>query len=184
MIIKTNNHMGGVIRQLYRDFQIRLIEGKELKINEKNYQEFIKSDKYQVFKKYTPDEIITGSATLKLFGLLDRDIIDIDVVLQDENKFRPYQKLFYSGELLDSYLGTKYYSWKKNSWNIFSDKKTYAFDFFKIDEKTEFIEYQGLKIETPIGVINHKIEIADKNGMGYSDKHVNDLVLILSGFEI
>jgi len=180
-MIKSNSYMSGVIRQLYRDFQIQIIiQGRQFSIDEKNYQEFIKSDKYQVFKKYTPDEIITGSASLKLFGLLSRDIIDIDVVITDENKFSPYQKLFYSGESLESYIGTKYFKWKKYTWDIFSEKKTYAIDFFKIDDTTEYIEYKGLKIETPMGVIKHKIEIADKGGMTYSDKHVNDLVLILN----
>ena len=117
---------------------------------------------------------------LNLFGLLDREISDIDIVIKEVAKFAPYQKLFYSGDSLESYLGTKYFKWKKPSWNIFNTQKSYAIDFFLMDDETEYIEYKGLKIETPIGVINHKIEIADKKGMGYGDKHVNDLVLILN----
>ena len=179
-MIKTDNYMAGVIKRLYRDFQISIIQGREFSISEEKYQKFIKSDKYQVFKKYTPNEIITGSAALNLFGLLDRDIIDLDVILQYPKKFEPYQKLFYSNESIESYLGTKWFKWRKYSWNIFTDFKKYAIDYFQIEDNTEFVEYKGLKIETPMGVINHKIEIADKQGMSYSDKHVNDLVLILN----
>ena len=35
-MIKSKNYIGGVITKLYRDFQIQLIEGRTLSINEIN----------------------------------------------------------------------------------------------------------------------------------------------------
>jgi hypothetical protein len=176
-MIKTCNDNSNYIKQLYRDFQIQIIQGRKFQINEKNYQEFIKGQQFKLYQKFTPGEIITGSTALKLFGLINRDTSDIDIVLEDINKFGPLQKIMYTVGELDNYLGTKYFQEKK----FFFKTIKHQFDFFEC-VNTEYVvhgQYVGtIKIELPMNIINKKIQISDYNH--FNDKHMSDLVEILS----
>ena len=178
MKIKTQNQNSSEIKSLLRDFQIQLLEGRQFSLNEKNYKEFVQSDKYNTYLKFAPGEIITGSNALKLLGLLNRDSKDLDLVIPEEKsrQFGPLQKLMYSTDDLENYIGTQFVKYKRS---FFSKSINIQFDFFKqIDN--DFILIDGLKLENPLNIIKRKIQLADRFGFGYSEKHTQDLFYILS----
>lgn len=184
MQLKTNNQNANEIKSLWRNFQIRLIEGYKFQINEKNCKEFINSNRYSAYTEFTPGEIITGSTALNLFGLLSRKSHDIDVLTLDATKYGKLSQRMYSNEVLENFLGTKIFSYKKY---FFSTKERYEFDFFKY-VNNEFIELDlftapsGLKVELPTNIIIRKIEIADKFGIRSGEKHYEDVKQILNKF--
>ncbi len=130
MKIKTQNQNSSEIKSLLRDFQIQLLEGRQFSLNEKNYKEFVQSDKYNAYLKFAPGEIITGSNALKLLGLLNRDSKDLDLVIPEEKsrQFGPLQKLMYSTDDLENYIGTQFVKYKRS---FFSKSINIQFDFFK-----------------------------------------------------
>ena len=182
MKLKSNNAASAEILSLWRNLQIEVLEGRKFPINEKSYKEFVKSDKYTAYTEFTPGEIITGSNALKIFGLLDRDTIDLDVVITDPLKYGKLGKAMYSNETLENYIGTKRFTMK----HWFKSNKEFHFDFFQFND-TQFIELDifkstsGLKVELPLNIIRRKIELADSFGMKYGEKHLTDVMEILTG---
>jgi hypothetical protein len=178
MKIKTNNPESNLVKSLFRDFQIQILEGRQFILNEKNYKEFVQSDRYNAYLKFAPGEIITGSNALKLLGLLDRDAKDIDIVIPEWKsvQFGKLQKLMYSTDDLENYIGT---TWIKYKRGIFSSPVNIQFDFFK-QVDTDILEFDKLKLENPLNIIRRKIEIADRLGFRYSEKHCLDLQHILT----
>lgn len=182
MKIKTQNQKSREIKCLLRDFQIQLLEGRQFSINERNYKEFIQSDKYKAYLKFTPGEIITGSNALKLLGLLNRDSKDLDLIIPiyKSRQFGKLQTLMYCNEDLENYLGTQFVVYhKKNSFlDIFFKPVEFQFDFFK-QVDNDIIIIGDLKLESPLNIIKRKIQLADRNGFSYC-KHTQDLFQILS----
>jgi hypothetical protein len=113
--MKTKNSNADKVKSLFRDFQIQILEGRKFSLNEKNYKEFIQSDRYNTYLKSTPGEIITGSNALKLFGLLERDAKDIDIVIPESKsaQFGKLQKIMYGTEDLENYIGTTWIKYKR-----------------------------------------------------------------------
>ena len=177
-MIKTKNSNADKIKSLFRDFQIQILEGRKFTINEKNYKEFIQSDRYNTYLKSAPGEIITGSNALKLFGLLERDAIDLDLVIPEwkSKQWGQLQKLMYSNDDLENYLGTTWIQYKRG---IFSKSVRIQLDFFK-QVDTDILEFDKLKLESPLNIIRRKIQIADRLGFAYSEKHNLDLQHILT----
>jgi hypothetical protein len=68
-----------------------IINGKELKVDEKAYQKFKKSDEYKIYRKHYDGKVITGSYALNLLGLLNRDPKDLDV-LDDSDRIFNYTR--------------------------------------------------------------------------------------------
>lgn len=178
MKIKTNNNESNLVKSLFRDFQIQILEGRKFSLNEKNYKEFVQSNRYNAYLKFAPGEIITGSNVLKILGLLDRDAKDIDIVIPEwkSKQFGELQKLMYGTEDLENYIGTTWVKYKKG---VFSNPVNIQFDFFK-QVDTDILEFDKLKLESPLNIIRRKIQIADRLGFGYSEKHCLDLQHILT----
>lgn len=175
--MKTQNSTAEEIKSLFRDFKIQIIQGRKFYLNEANYKEFIKSDKYNAYLKFTPGEIITGSVALKLLGLLDRESKDIDLIIPGEKsqQFGTLQTLFYSNDHLENYIGTKYVEYRRG---FFSKTTTIQFDFFgKTD--SEILTFNELKIENPLTIIEKKIKLADNYGFWHTEKNTMDLFNIL-----
>jgi hypothetical protein len=112
-------------------------------------------------------DIISGSLALNLYGLIDRPIGDIDILIKDKNRFSGYYMDNYD-EVISNRLGSKEFWWKKN---IFSKKRYYIVDFF-IDNGTSYqeFEYKGqlLKVHHPFEVLSQKISM-------HGSKHNHDL---------
>lgn len=177
-MIKNKNAVSSKIISLFRDFQISILEGRKFTISEDSYKKFISSNKYQVYLKNTPNEIITGSNALFLFGLLDRESKDLDIVIPKEksNQFGSLFRVGYTDEL-KNYIGSKSIKYKKH---IFSDTESYQFDFFELLPNSEILEISDLKLEHPLSIIRRKIEIADNLGMLENEKHAKDIIRMLS----
>ncbi len=112
--------------------------------------------------------ILSGSLSLKLFGLIDREINDIDLIIDDVNSDKfDYDNGSYNDDNFDNRLG--YVSFKETGYfsSIFSKipKKGYVFDFFSMTNKNRYDEYnifgRKILISNPIEVIGHKLNMID-----------------------
>jgi len=134
------------------------------------------------------DFIITGSLALNLYGLLDRPMSDLDVILFDQNYDIPMLGSNYleQGEFSTDRLGYAYlssvesfslYNFISSSnkikylKNIFSNKQT-KFDLFLDKEKErkfKTFSYKGkeIKVHDPIEVIEQKIRMVENNKESY-----------------
>jgi hypothetical protein len=141
--IKLNHLIGHI------DFEINNDRVKRLK-RELNF----------ISKNFTND-IITGSLALYLFGLIDREIKDIDIII-DNDRDVTNLNLLKNNEYFKSpenYLGYKYYNWRES---IFSIKRNYKVDFFKgegIIYYDLFLRNIPLRVHSPISIIEKKYKI-------------------------
>ena len=93
-----------------RDFKLGIITG-ELEINpcQKSLNKF--DEQLTFIKDEFPNDIITGSLGLNIFGFLDREISDIDILIKDKERYTGYNSGEYyrrtkNNELdMDSRLG-------------------------------------------------------------------------------
>jgi hypothetical protein len=150
----------------------------DLKKLRKGNNRFFDQPYWKVIKEWKGKSVITGSAALYAFGLLDRMPQDIDLLV-DKNNFNPNIKLSknrYSG--MDSKMNILgYYIDKKSNMNV---------DFFH-SESHEVIEVDGFLFHHPFEIMFKKIEISlnrEKN----NSKDIRDLIHILRilkpGYEI
>jgi len=166
------------IKSEIRNLKIKILNGEfEVNfsdVNKKRHREELNF----ILNKLSTNDVITGSLALKLYGLLDREIGDIDILIEDENRYNDYI-LDYYGIRLDNRLGYKKFIEK--GW--FS-RKEYKVDFFKNKGVTyNEMNFNGekLKVHNPIDIINLKSKIfingpADSN----QHKHYQDLVHIFN----
>ena len=155
-----------------RNLKIKIINN-EIDFKIKNLKKFKKELDFisSIFKK---DDILTGSLALSLYGLLERNINDIDVLINDEDRYSNYTIRGYDVKL-PNHLGYKYIDYKKN---FFSFRKEYKVDFFiNCDQEYNELLYNGkkIKIHNPIKILEFKNRIN-------SSKHNEDLYRILKNF--
>jgi len=173
--IKLSDEDISEIKSLFRNFKLDIIESNiKLEINEKNFEKFIQTKQFQAFSKFTSKEIITGSLSLYLFGLIDREPSDIDVICLDPKVYRPFMGRSYSFDI-PYYHGYKDYKIKK--W-LLGKSIWITIDFFEFQNE-EFIEYEGIKIEHPLNIIKKKFNIVCSQDINLSNKHYHDLKSIL-----
>ncbi len=164
----------------FRDLKLKLISGDfqfSLSQNavKKYYNELL------FIKEKFPNDIITGSIALNLFGLIDREISDIDILIKDTDRYSGYLNETYGDPetgMIDNRLGYILFDFKRG---FFYKKRRYEVDFFK-DLGTKYIEFQfeGVKLK-----IQHPLEIISvKMGMSRNHKHYRDLEIIFSKFDI
>ena len=174
-----------ILTSAYRDFKIRLLdEPFEFCIDRNSIHKF--KHQLRFIKSLPPDSIITGSIALNLFGLIDRDITDIDILIHDENQFSGYTKNSYSDEanLLVNRLG--YISFfRKNG--FFSKRREFVVDFFKTTGTEKIIQFEFekyiYKVQNPLEVIACKMQIistGDVAGRYVAAKHYDDLATIFN----
>ena len=161
-----------------RDLKIKIISGEydfsisnDMVSKYKNQLEFISDN--------LSDDVITGSLVLNLFGLINRDIKDIDVIIS-KKKSKDATKVSYRignrygmrEEETSNRLGYLDFRYKKSTGllDFFKIKKKYTVDFFEGDD-VSYIEFyfQGktLKLQNPCDII------LQKSKMG--TKHLNDV---------
>ena len=162
----------------FRDLKLKLINSdisftldQSALINYNNELTFI--------SRNFPNDIITGSIALSLFGLINREISDIDILINDENRFSDYCNNTYGDDEtgnMKNRLGYILFNFKKN---FFTKKKKYEVDFFK-NEDSKYIEFEfngiNLKLQHPLEIINAKM------GMSKHHKHYRDLEIIFYHF--
>lgn len=155
-----------------RNLKLKLLDNPNLfTLDKSNINKF--KTQLSFIKKNFPNDIITGSLALNLFGLINRKSNDIDILIDDAERFVPYwRSKYYFDELFPNRLGYKRFEFTKY---IFW-KKSYLVDFFKISgkENTMKFEFDGhtFKIHNPLEIIDIKIQISQFDGIG---KHLNDI---------
>lgn len=162
-----------------RDLKFKIInDGDFLRID---YSKVKENEKILDFISDTfPGDVITGSLSLSLFGLLNRDIGDIDILIKDGNRYNDYKLEGYGGDIILNRLGYKIFDYKNS---FFSRRKSYEVDFFT-DNGAIYKEFnfknKSIKVHHPIEVISHKINMID-NRLSSTSKHRGDLYRIFSG---
>jgi hypothetical protein len=162
-----------------RELKLKMISGEvNFEISKDSIKKF--NTELKFIKKNFTNDIISGSIALNLFGLINRDISDIDILIKDESGYSRYNNHNYGdGEkLTPNRLGFIKFDYRKN---LFSFKKTYEVDFFK-DVGATFIEFEfdGIKLKA-----QHPIEIiSQKMLMSKHHKHWRDLEIIFYKFGV
>ena len=163
-----------------RDFKLGIITG-ELEINpcQKSLNKF--DEQLTFIKDEFPNDIITGSLGLNIFGFLDREISDIDILIKDKERYTGYNSGEYyrrtkNNELdMDSRLGYLEIKHKRAGiWNKLFPKK-YKVDFFQDNGQRYLeVEYKGhiYKVQHPLDILETKSTLA-------GNKHYRDLYCIL-----
>jgi hypothetical protein len=138
-----------------------------------------------------PNDIITGSLALKLFGLISRKSNDVDILIKDKSRYDRYILDGYDDEFTTpNRLGYKSFKYKKG---IFSKEVEYNVDFFE-DKNVPFLEFtidisttfhsniKKIKIHNPLEIMDYKLGIFanPKVGRATGRKHNEDLTQIFS----
>ena len=159
-----------------RDFKLGIVTGDvELRASQSALKRF--DGEMSFIKDEFPDDVITGSLALNLFGLLDREISDIDIIIKDRKRYSGYAPGLYYGmargneTAMKSRLGYLVVEHrKKGFWNWMFPKK-HKVDFFE-ESNARFleVEHRGhvYKVQHPIDIIETKIALE-------GNKHYRDL---------
>ena len=163
-----------------RDFKLGIITGeREIKENQEILKRF--DEQLTFIKEEFPDDVITGSLGLNIFGFLDREISDIDILIKDKERYTGYNSGEYyrrtkGNELdMDSRLGYLEIKHKRPGiWNKLFPKK-YKVDFFQYSSQNYVeVEYKG-----HIYKVQHPMDILETKSTLCGNKHFRDLYCIL-----
>lgn len=165
----------------FRDLKIKMVT-EDFKFDIKQNMLDKMHDQLDLIKSEFPNDVITGSLALNLYGLLYRDINDIDILIKDVNKYTGYYNTNYSNDNdTSNNLGYKLISYKRN---LFSRSREFKVDFFKnTSVRYNTFIYKGvlLKVHDPLEIINEKIKMCELIGTTAkfsSRKHKEDLLVI------
>jgi hypothetical protein len=182
-----------------RNLKIRMLtENLLFDVDSDNMERLSKELKF-INNKY-PNSIISGSLALNLYGLIYRDMKDIDLIIEERQNLH-YIKDRYGDENIEmntERLGCVYVS-NKDSFldliNIFKKKIIYNVDFFLDKEgKTKSFKfcYNGLdfKIQCPVQIIEQKIALNANylstigvHRLSGTSKHTHDLFNIYKNID-
>jgi hypothetical protein len=159
----------------FRDLKLKLISSDfQFSVSDKLVKNYY--NELLFIKKKFPNDIITGSIALNLFGLIDREVSDIDILIKDTDRYSGYMNDSYDSEtgMIDNRLGYVIFGFKRG---FFYKKRIYEVDFFR-DLGSKYIEFQfegvNLKIQHPLEIISAKM------GMSRNHKHYRDLERIFA----
>jgi hypothetical protein len=150
-----------------RNLKIRLItEDVRFKVSENTF------DRYESYLRFIgnqyPDSIITGSLALNLYSLINREIKDIDLIV-DKRPTGSFHRDRYGDENIEfnsERIGYQYiteeFSWKR----IFNKRQTFNVDFFldendKVKYNTFTFNKKTYKIQDPVQIIEQKLEMVN-----------------------
>ena len=178
------------LRMEFRNFKLKSINNEiEFKISDSVVDE--NKELLTFITDTFPNDIITGSLALKLFGLIGRKSNDVDILIKDKNRYDKYIIDNYDDEFTTpNRLGYKPFKYKKG---IFSKEVEYNVDFFE-DKNVPFLEFtidisttfhsniKKIKIHNPLEIMDYKLGIFanPKVGRATGRKHNEDLTQIFS----
>ena len=179
--VHTNLLTSSELQTEFRDYKLKVISG------EINFTPSAKAlDKHKDLLYFIsdklPDDIISGSLALNIFGLIYRDTNDIDIIIKDKNRYPKYVKDGYDDDEFSTPNRLGYVEFKHKR-GIFTSDKEYKVDFFH-NEGASFIEvdFNGkkLKVHNPLEVMDYKLNMAinTKVYSSTSRKHNEDLTQI------
>jgi hypothetical protein len=179
--VHTNLLTPSELQTEFRDYKLKVISGE---INFTSSAKALDKNKdllYFISDKL-PDDIISGSLALNIFGLIYRDTNDIDIIIKDKNRYPKYVKDGYDDDEFSTPNRLGYVEFKHKR-GIFTSEKEYKVDFFH-NEVASFIEvdFNGkkLKVHNPLEVMDYKLNMAlnSKVFSSTSRKHNEDLTQI------
>ena len=184
------------LRMEFRNFKLKSINNEiEFKISDSMIDE--NKELLTFITDTFPNDIITGSLALKLFGLIGRKSNDVDILIKDKNRYDKYIIDNYDDEFTTpNRLGYKPFKYKKpfhgiDLWFRFSKEVEYNVDFFE-DKNVPFLEFtidisttfhsniKKIKIHNPLEIMDYKLGIFanPKVGRATGRKHNEDLTQI------
>jgi hypothetical protein len=179
--VHTNLLTTSELQTEFRDYKLKVISGEvnftaSAKALDKN------KDLLYFISDKLPNDIISGSLALNIFGLIYRDTNDIDILIDDKNRYPKYVKDGYDDDEFSTPNRLGYVEFKHKR-GIFTSEKEYKVDFFH-NESASFIEvdFNGkkLKVHNPLEVMDYKLNMAlnSKVISSTSRKHNEDLTQI------
>ena len=182
----------------FRDYKLKVLNGEINFTASKNALEKHK-DLLNFISDTLPNDIISGSLALNILGLIYRTTNDIDILIDDKNRYPKYSKDGYDDDEFSTpnRLGYVDFKYKKKSLigierlQIFPKYEEYKVDFFHNDYGASFItvDFNGrqFKVHNPLEVMDYKLNMANYNlNVGSnrrvfsstSRKHNEDLIQI------
>jgi len=183
-----------------RGFKIGMVSGERpLEIKKECVQRFARELRF--IRSEFPNDVITGSLALNLYGLIDRNIGDIDIMISDGSRYSGYSKGYKYGvpkdgeQALDNRLGYIVFEERQNlpTWlpdlsvfraiaRLMDKPKKYEIDFFEMPAASfETFEFEGheYKLQSAVRIVEAKCELERNSIRGYSrEKHERDLFCI------
>jgi hypothetical protein len=177
----TNFLTSDELKTEFRDFKLKVLNNEITFTASKDALEKHK-DSLSFISHHLPNDIISGSLALNILGLLYRDTTDIDIIINDKNRYSKYDKDGYDDVEFSTpnRLGYVDFKYKRG---IFTKEKEYKVDFFH-NETVSFIEVdfngEKLKIHNPLEIMDYKLNMAinSKVYSSTSRKHNEDLTRI------
>ncbi len=175
-----------------RDLKIQMITTDDVKFSVSPVNMEVHENELDFLKIACPDDVITGSFALNLYGLINRHCNDIDVLIKDKDRYPKghyYNDHSYSGDVgfSENRLGYKYQIHRKevtikNSFlnsllhpfllpinyliKVFGNEYNFKVDYF-IDNDVRYntFEYKGhtYKIHCPLQIMDQKLDMYLKN---------------------
>lgn len=174
----------------FRDYKLKVLRGE---VNFTPSEEALNKNKdlLQFISDELPNDIISGSLALSIFGLIHRKTNDIDILIEDKNRYSKYIKDGYDDVEFSTpnRLGYREIEYQRpvvgiEIFKIMRKKQTYQVDFFHNDNNSSFItiNFNGkqLKVHNPLEVMDYKLNMAinKKVYRPTSVKHNEDLTQI------
>ncbi len=172
----------------FRDYKLKVLNGE---INFTTSEESLNKSRnlLQFISDTFPNDIITGSLALSIFGLIHRDTNDIDILIDDKDRYPKYIKDGYDAEFsTPNRLGYREIKYQKPAVGIEKlirrKEEIHTVDFFHNDNNSSFItiNFNGkqLKVHNPLEVMDYKLNMAinSKVYRPTRSKHKEDLTRI------
>jgi hypothetical protein len=179
--VHTNLLTTSELQTEFRDYKLKVLNNEITFTPSKDALEKHK-DVLSFISHHLPNDIISGSLALNILGLLYRDTTDIDIIINDKNRYPKYDKDGYDDVEFSTPNRLGYIDFKYKR-GIFTKEKEYKVDFFH-NESSSFIEVdfngEKLKIHNPLEIMDYKLNMAinSKVYSSTSRKHNEDLTQI------
>jgi len=171
-----------------RDLKIQMITTDDIKFSVSTVNMEVHENELDFLKIACPDDVITGSFALNLYGLVNRSCSDIDVLIKDKDRYpngHYYNDHSYTGDVgfSENRLGYKQHIYRKefviknpflNSLlfmfistinyliKVFGNEYNFKVDYF-LDNGVRYntFEYKGhtYKIHCPLQIMDQKLEM-------------------------
>lgn len=184
-----------------RNLKIEIVSGeRKVEISEAAKRKHAEELRF-IGSTFRKEDVITGSLALNLYGLIDRKVGDIDIMIQDPGRYSGYVRGIRYGEpedgemKLSNRLGSKEFKARVGGLLRFvpflRKGRTWEVDFFEADPKYVSFEFEGreYRVQEPMAVVETKC-VLEENSIkrvrySYEDdpdspkeKHCRDLMCI------
>ena len=184
-----------------RNLKIEIVSGeRKVEISEASKKKHAEELRF-IGSTFRKEDVITGSLALNLYGLIDRKVGDIDIMIQDPVRYSGYVRGIRYGEpedgemKLSNRLGSKEFKARATGLLRFvpflRKGRTWEVDFFDADPKYVAFEFEGreYRVQEPMAVVETKCVLEEKSikrvRYSYEDdpdspkeKHCRDLMCI------